>query len=1321
MANRTDITPSDVFVSWTGADRELKNSIVTYLASKGISCLESDSECCGDFGEWSVEAVSACSVFLLILTENTLKSEYVPVELEEAKGLEDYKNRILPVCVSSELYKQGYGGLNEFCSAIFMENGGLSEKTLEEINGKVNKLLINRFYNRYRDNASPSFIRLVPLWSGIGLKRTEDLSFERLYIKRKITEITDDNEYIESYFDPSPVIRSGAVSFLYGEGGCGKSQYLNYVSSVAEGDTLPFIISFEKYHESGKELFSYLYERFYSVVGKDLPYSEASFSRLITAKKLLLMFDGMDEIASDSITRALIKSVGDFCSALSGEVTLIFTSRNKRDADDIVINGKRCISYYMEKLSEEEIEELSANLFLLFGNEEKGGAFYEKTSGINAEIRSNPLLLTQLAIVYNTTGELPETSYGILNAVTDIILRLDDEKGLINTDLLKNLRFLLKRFAKERYNLVSDGRTVEAVKVFKHILKSAYADYEARAEFLCEYLKNRAILVEGEFFHKRFLEFFTAVAYYDDIFGDYDTLENTDELNALFSNYQKPYWSPVIEMFLLKADSEIDKSETAELYAKIIENESVSDYSLLFDTAKYFSKNRDTAQVTVLRDVLYKSAEKICAPYGPLFYYVPEYELYPQAIMAADALRGNARALALVRDVCFIFGHIDRASDACASVDDVALYNAAKPQLSGVRDALCELFCTGKTDFEGGDNIYPRCFNPKEARLFALTDHGSTERMTEPFSDELSLYDESVSAENRELIGLVTVPFRKYGVENLFKKHSTKKVTGIIFTPTDYDVFTYISIYRKKLKVVYYPENCPIHSSDYDLHFDLMYYVFWTEKQLLYVRKQPTVTLPGEIGALPKLILSGFAFVEKLILSEGISFIADRGLNGPASLKSIEFPHSLKKEAITFEIPRNISEIIVPNDCVEQYERMVGSQNVTEKRVLDKKTVISILSGDDRDRSLRGRLDLVSYKVRNEKHVCQSMFEGCVNLKDVKLPSKTPELPDRIFYGCTSLENIMMPWFPKSIGNSAFENCTSIWRIFLPEAITEIKSRAFANCVNLKKLFLPEKVQIIGDEAFLNCIRISFVHITPDVQYVSPTAFSGCSSLKIIEAPRELEFEPPEIDGLQVVRYEPAQKRPGQILTVGEMQNSLEKENAVKLTDEELDALLDNGHFEVSDFMDAVNIALRKKASSVTIKEGVTYVPARYFAGCSNLKRIIFPSTLPVIRSETFRECTGLTELVFPENLKNITTNSFRDCTSLENVIFGHNTLLIGNYAFYGCSSLKTLRIPKAVRRIGKGAFYGCTSLRRIRISRNFEENIDKIFGPIDRSIIEFY
>ncbi|MBR6742204.1 MAG: leucine-rich repeat domain-containing protein, partial [Clostridia bacterium] len=725
-------------------------------------------------------------------------------------------------------------------------------------------------------------------------------------------------------------------------------------------------------------------------------------------------------------------------------------------------------------------------------------------------------------------------------------------------------------------------------------------------------------------------------------------------------------------------------------------------------------------QVTVLKDVLYKSAEKISAPYGPLFFYVPEYELYPQAIMAADALRGNAKALALVRDVCFIFGHIDRLSDVCADIDAAALYNAAKPQLTGVRAALCELFCLGKTDFEGGESIYPRCFNVKEARLFALAGHGASERMTEPFCDELGLYDDSVIPENDELVGLVTVQYKKYGVENLFKKYSTKKVTGIIFSPTDHDVFTYISIYRKKLKAIYYPENCLRHSSDYDLHFDLGYYVFWTDTRLLYVRKRPEVILPGELVKIPRLALAKFADMQALVLGEGITEVEGGGLSGPNHLASVEFPHSLCGDAIGFDLPRNVNTLTVPNASVADYERLVGVQNIVEKTELGEKTRIRLLEGDERDRSLRGRLDIVQYKVRKDKYVCESMFEGCENLRDIKLPSKITEIPNRMFFGCTSLENVMMPWNPTSIGESAFENCTSLWRIFLPEAITEIKSRAFANCVNLKKLFLPEKIQIIENEAFLNCIRISYVHLTPDVQYVSPTAFSGCTSLKIIEAPNELEFEAPDIKGLQVVRYEPQKKRPGEILTEGEMKNRLEKEDAVTLTDEELEKLLDNGHVEITDFMDAVNIGLRKKATSVSVSEGVTYVPSRYFAGCSNLERVSLPTTLPVIRMETFRECTGLTELALPEGVRNITTGAFRECTSLKNVILAHSTLWIGNYAFYGCTSLEQVRIPKGVRRIGKGAFFGCTALRYVRIGRNFEEDIEKIFGDIDRRIIEF-
>ena len=39
---RLDIRQHDVFISWTGKDREIKDQIVNYLETHGIKCLESD-------------------------------------------------------------------------------------------------------------------------------------------------------------------------------------------------------------------------------------------------------------------------------------------------------------------------------------------------------------------------------------------------------------------------------------------------------------------------------------------------------------------------------------------------------------------------------------------------------------------------------------------------------------------------------------------------------------------------------------------------------------------------------------------------------------------------------------------------------------------------------------------------------------------------------------------------------------------------------------------------------------------------------------------------------------------------------------------------------------------------------------------------------------------------------------------------------------------------------------------------------------------------------------------------------------------------------
>ncbi len=60
----------DVFLSFTGADRELKTQIRNYLSDAGLSCYDSDLYCKGRFHDDFCEALDESRVYVLILTDS---------------------------------------------------------------------------------------------------------------------------------------------------------------------------------------------------------------------------------------------------------------------------------------------------------------------------------------------------------------------------------------------------------------------------------------------------------------------------------------------------------------------------------------------------------------------------------------------------------------------------------------------------------------------------------------------------------------------------------------------------------------------------------------------------------------------------------------------------------------------------------------------------------------------------------------------------------------------------------------------------------------------------------------------------------------------------------------------------------------------------------------------------------------------------------------------------------------------------------------------------------------------------------------------------
>lgn len=81
-------------------------------------------------------------------------------------------------------------------------------------------------------------------------------------------------------------------------------------------------------------------------------------------------------------------------------------------------------------------------------------------------------------------------------------------------------------------------------------------------------------------------------------------------------------------------------------------------------------------------------------------------------------------------------------------------------------------------------------------------------------------------------------------------------------------------------------------------------------------------------------------------------------------------------------------------------------------------------------------------------------FEGCANLKYIKLPHSLERIPDNMFRYCSSLKEIIIPSTVKSIGKNAFKGCSGLTRVTF-EAGSKLESigcGAFKGCSGLSSM-----------------------------------------------------------------------------------------------------------------------------------------------------------------------------------------------------------------------------------------------------------------------------
>ena len=138
----------------------------------------------------------------------------------------------------------------------------------------------------------------------------------------------------------------------------------------------------------------------------------------------------------------------------------------------------------------------------------------------------------------------------------------------------------------------------------------------------------------------------------------------------------------------------------------------------------------------------------------------------------------------------------------------------------------------------------------------------------------------------------------------------------------------------------------------------------------------------------------------------------------------------------------------------------------------------------------------------------------------------------------------------------------------------------------------------------------------------------------------------------------------------------------------------------------------------------VTTVQNSAFLSCTELKKLVVPSTIKYIQAGAFENCVNMSQLVLSEGEdmldaasdafkncgieeaeigRNLKESIFRKSESLVSVKLTKNVTTIPSYAFSNCKKLSSINLEN-VRQIGEDAFCYCLMLKEINIA-----NIEKI------------
>jgi len=159
-------------------------------------------------------------------------------------------------------------------------------------------------------------------------------------------------------------------------------------------------------------------------------------------------------------------------------------------------------------------------------------------------------------------------------------------------------------------------------------------------------------------------------------------------------------------------------------------------------------------------------------------------------------------------------------------------------------------------------------------------------------------------------------------------------------------------------------------------------------------------------------------------------------------------------------------------------------------------------------------------------------------------------------------------------------------------------------------------------------------------------------------------------------------------------------------------SLIENNILYISECIDIADRAFSQnmEIEKIVIDEGIKTIGEECFAGCENVKEVVLPNSLEIIKAGAFFENRKLEKINLNEGLKQILDGAFLSCEKLKNINLPKSLKVIPTMCFYGCG-IEKIDIPDNIETIVEQAFWDNEELKEVNVLNKDCEIYSDVFG----------